>query len=333
MPGVIFHITARIQGREPLLAGSEPAVASLILKCAAPAGAAVLAWAVMPNHLHVVVRQGGRPLSWFMQPLLRRMALLLNRRFGRQGHVFERRFFAAPCLDADYARTAIVYVHLNPVRAGLCNQPGGYPWTSHHAYVPTASTGNPSPAPQGLEDGIRLFATSFRQSFVACRADYEAFLRWRQAEDRAAGHDDPGLMQLLRDRRPAPRCVGGDRYWQHHFMAASTLASAGAASPSAPRREELSGIAARTLNELAPGLTLDVLRLGFRSRPMVAARDAIIRRALRAGHQPPRIARFLRVSGSTVSRIAVAVRQAALPAVVRAELEAAALSRPTTPAA
>lgn len=112
LPGVPFHVTARVQGRAAWFTGVERPLENRILAAPRRSDATLLAYAVMPNHLHLVVVQGSQPLSQLMQPLLTRIALLVQRRTGREGHIFERRFRASPCLDPDYLRNAIAYVHL-----------------------------------------------------------------------------------------------------------------------------------------------------------------------------------------------------------------------------
>src|SRR5690606_28499612 len=97
--------------------------------------AELFAYVIMPNHLHLVLRQGEEPLWRFMQPYLRRIAIQVQRTHEREGRVFERRYRDRYCADADHLRTAILYTHLNPIRAGLCSDPREYPWSSHLAWV------------------------------------------------------------------------------------------------------------------------------------------------------------------------------------------------------
>lgn len=297
LPGAPFHLTARIQGREPLLEGLEEAVHLAMLRCAGPAAVRLLAYAVMPNHLHMVAVQGQHPLSWFMHPLLRRTALMVRRLHGGSGHVFERRFFSAACLDADYLRNALTYVHLNPTRAGLCGEPGESRCTSHNHYATGASDGIAFP---GAAEGLTLFAPYPNAEIGACRTSYAEFIAWRiDADARAAGGLPPSMAQ-------PPAFHGGDVAWAVLYGAPSATGAAGAAISG--RRQELSEIAQCAIDQLAPGLQLDLLRLGDRTRTTVAVRTTIIARALAVGHQPSAISRYLRVSSTTVSRVAVQER-------------------------
>jgi putative transposase len=180
LPGVPFHLTARVQGREPLFAGAECPIVDMLLDSVGAARMLLLAYAIMPNHLHVIVVQGVRPLSALMQPLLRRIAVRTARRHRLSGHLFERRYRDHACLDAAYLRSAIAYVHLNPVRARLCRSPDAFPWTSHHVYGGYGRL--PTPRHMAVEMGLRLFAQDdwSSQSWLTA---YHGFLHWRQALD------------------------------------------------------------------------------------------------------------------------------------------------------
>src|SRR5687767_3318846 len=89
--GGVFHITARTQGKRPWFTQRlRGVVVEIIVKGVALSDAKLLAYAVMPNHFHMVVVQGGMTLGTVMQPIMRRIALLIQRSRKCSGHVFER---------------------------------------------------------------------------------------------------------------------------------------------------------------------------------------------------------------------------------------------------
>jgi REP element-mobilizing transposase RayT len=92
------------------------------------------AFALMPNHVHLVVRRRHDELGKFMHALLSPFALFFNRRHGTPGHVFQGRFKSLLCEDETYLLRLIRYVHHNPIRAGLAGDMS-YPWTSYAAYL------------------------------------------------------------------------------------------------------------------------------------------------------------------------------------------------------
>jgi len=94
----------------------------------------VYAWALMPNHLHLLVRTGRRPLGRTMGSLLGGYAGAFNRRHRRRGHLFQNRFRSVVVEEEPYLLELVRYIHLNPLRAGLVHDLHAleaYPWSGH----------------------------------------------------------------------------------------------------------------------------------------------------------------------------------------------------------
>ncbi len=97
-------------------------------------GTRCYAWALMPNHAHLVVRTGHRPLRHAMARILTGYAGYFNARYTRAGHLFQNRYKSVPVLDDAYLLVVIRYVHRNPLEAGLVPHPAAlrrFPWTGH----------------------------------------------------------------------------------------------------------------------------------------------------------------------------------------------------------
>jgi len=93
-----------------------------------------LAWALMPNHVHLLLRQGQAPLSKMMRGLLTGYALYFNHKYKRSGYVYQNRYKSIMCQEDAYLSELIRYIHLNPVRAGIVasiDVLDAYPWTGH----------------------------------------------------------------------------------------------------------------------------------------------------------------------------------------------------------
>ncbi|MBK8574999.1 MAG: transposase [Elusimicrobia bacterium] len=94
----------------------------------------VMAWALMPNHFHLLVRSTQIPLSRSMRSLMTGYAGNFNRRHARVGHLFQNRFKSVLCEEEPYLLELVRYIHLNPLRAGLVGsveELDRYPWTGH----------------------------------------------------------------------------------------------------------------------------------------------------------------------------------------------------------
>ena len=77
------------------------------------------AWALIPNHFHILTRTGGAPLATVMRRLLTGYAISFNRRHKRSGHLFQNRYKSILCQEDTYLLELVRYIHLNPLRAGL----------------------------------------------------------------------------------------------------------------------------------------------------------------------------------------------------------------------
>jgi len=100
------------------------------------------AYTLMANHVHLLLQAPhtdplARPLRWFFRETTRAW----QRTHGRQGHFWERRYWACLVDDDHYALAALRYLDRNPVRAGLVDDPAAYPWSSCAAYA----LGTPNP--------------------------------------------------------------------------------------------------------------------------------------------------------------------------------------------
>ncbi len=98
-------------------------------------GYRVHAFCLMTNHIHLVLQVGEIPLSRIMQNLSFRYTSWINKKLKRYGHLFQGRYKAV-LVDADvYLLELVTYIHLNPVRAGMVENPEDYTWSSHRAYL------------------------------------------------------------------------------------------------------------------------------------------------------------------------------------------------------
>ena len=77
------------------------------------------AWALIPNHVHLLLRTGSVPVSIFMSRLLTGYAVWFNNRYQRHGQLFQNRYKSILCQEDPYLRELVRYIHLNPLRAGL----------------------------------------------------------------------------------------------------------------------------------------------------------------------------------------------------------------------
>jgi len=96
------------------------------------------AWALIPNHFHLLLRTGNVPISVLMKRLLTGYAVNFNRRHNRVGHLFQNRYKSILCQEHAYLLELVRYIHLNPLRATLIKEYkelAGYPYCGHGAIM------------------------------------------------------------------------------------------------------------------------------------------------------------------------------------------------------
>ena len=99
-------------------------------------GLNVYAWAIMSNHVHLLIRTGPKPLSRFMHRLLTGYSVKYNLQKDRKGHVFQGRFKSILVQEETYFRKLVRYIHRNPMKAGLVRsfeELEDYRWCGHGA--------------------------------------------------------------------------------------------------------------------------------------------------------------------------------------------------------
>jgi len=93
------------------------------------------AYVLMPTHVHLLIEVQDTPLSKIMQSLQFRYTRHYNLKYRTWGHLFQGRYKAILCEKDPYFLELSAYIHLNPVRASLGEDPLHYPWSSYKAYA------------------------------------------------------------------------------------------------------------------------------------------------------------------------------------------------------
>jgi putative transposase len=93
-PGVPHHVMVRgIEGRALFRDDSDHAeFVERLARLVPAAGLTVYAWALLPNHAHLLVRTGPMPLARIMRRLFTGYAGAFNHRHRRRSHLFQNRY-------------------------------------------------------------------------------------------------------------------------------------------------------------------------------------------------------------------------------------------------
>jgi len=120
------------------------------------------AWALIPNHFHLLVQTGHVPISTVMRRLLTSYAVHFNRRHHRSGHLFQNRYKSILCQQYQYLLELVRYIHLNPVRARIVSdlsELDRYPYSGHSRLVDNINDGW-----QDIESVLVRFADNKRSA-------------------------------------------------------------------------------------------------------------------------------------------------------------------------
>jgi len=160
-----------------------------------------IAWALMPNHFHLLVRCPKGNLASLMQCLLTGYSLHFNKRYQRVGHLFQNRYKSEALSREGHYRELVRYIHLNPIRAGILpsmEELSRYPWTGHRGIVSGRDSGW-----QDLETVREMFESprrSWRQEYLEF---LEVGIRPPQ-EPRDIGMDRSPIRLDLQERELSP---------------------------------------------------------------------------------------------------------------------------------
>lgn len=131
-----YHVMVRGNGKMILFEDDWDyrAFRDYLGRACASRGASVIAWCLMSNHAHVLLRDDDGCLSEVMRQVESAYARRFNSRYGHVGHVFQGRFLSEAIEDEAYLLEVVRYIHNNPESAGVCKAPE-YPWSSYREYL------------------------------------------------------------------------------------------------------------------------------------------------------------------------------------------------------
>ncbi len=138
LPGFTHHVIQRGNNRQAIFAtGADyQMMLALLEENSRKFGVAIHAYVLMSNHFHLLVTpQTQEGLPQMMQAIGRRYVRYFNDAQHRSGTLWEGRYKSALIQSERYLLACMVYIDLNPVRAGLAATPADYPWSSHAHYA------------------------------------------------------------------------------------------------------------------------------------------------------------------------------------------------------
>ena len=138
LPGYPHHIIQRGNNRQPIFGSvaDYETLLQMLEEHSRRHKVAVHAYVLMSNHFHLLATpEAADGIPLMMQALGRGYVRYFNQRQSRTGTLWEGRYKSTLIQAERYLLTCMVYIDLNPVRAGMVSDPADYPWSSHQHYV------------------------------------------------------------------------------------------------------------------------------------------------------------------------------------------------------
>jgi putative transposase len=161
VPGYPHHIIQRGNNRQPIFTATADyeLLLSLVDEHARKQQVAVHGYVLMSNHFHLLATpETADGIPQMMQAVGRRYVRTYNLRHGRTGTLWEGRYRSTLIQAERYLLACMVYMDLNPVRAGMVADPAAYTWSSHHHYIGHRQDRVVTPHPLYWEMGNTPFA-------------------------------------------------------------------------------------------------------------------------------------------------------------------------------
>lgn len=138
LPGTVHHVIQRGNNGQPIAvdAADKDFFLALLAESAQRYGVAIHAYVLMDTHVHLLVTpESEEGLPGMMQAVGRRYVRYFNDRHGRSGTLWEGRYRSTPIQSETHLLACMVYLDLNPVRAGLVAEASQYVWSSHLHWI------------------------------------------------------------------------------------------------------------------------------------------------------------------------------------------------------
>jgi putative transposase len=184
--GAVHHLMSRGNGGMQIFIDNDDRCFFLwvLEKLLEKSGYLLYAWCLMDNHYHVLIRTNEYPLGAFMRMLNGRYAQYFRKKSETRGYLFQDRYKSIVTQDQNYIEELVRYIHLNPVRAGICagmKELDCFPWTGHSVII-----GNRLMASQNTIDIKRRFG-----------GDRDAIKKYREFLQNGM-EKEPEFYQLVR---------------------------------------------------------------------------------------------------------------------------------------
>jgi len=136
-PGTIYHVTVRGNNQQKIFKSIADRLKylSILKKLKEKYKFKCFAFCLMPNHVHLLIIPSKiGSISEILHDLNLAYSKYFRRKHRYSGHLYQDRFYSTLINSERYLWIVSRYIHLNPVKAGLCQKPEDYQWSSYRIY-------------------------------------------------------------------------------------------------------------------------------------------------------------------------------------------------------
>jgi putative transposase len=155
----IYHVMLRGINKQIILEDDEDheKFKQVLKDCKVISGYKMLAYCLMGNHVHLLVKEEKEGLEQIFKRIGSRYVYWYNNKYQRTGHLFQDRFKSEPVDGDAYFLTVLRYIHQNPVKAGFCRDISEYSWSSYNDYLRNSGLTD-------IEFGLSLFGENKKEA-------------------------------------------------------------------------------------------------------------------------------------------------------------------------
>ena len=132
----IYHVMIRGINRQNIFEEDDDRLCfmKILNHCKEISGFRLYAFALMSNHIHLLIEPAGESLNTVFARIETRYAMWFNRKYRRTGYLFQNRYRSEAVETELYFMTVLRYILQNPMKASIEGRLGTYRWSSYLAY-------------------------------------------------------------------------------------------------------------------------------------------------------------------------------------------------------
>ena len=132
----IYHVIYRGVNKQCIFEDAEDfnMFLAVLRKFQPICGYKILAYCLMSNHIHLIIKKGEMSLGRIFQHIAPSFVYWYNKKYERVGSLFQSRYGSTPINNENQLLIVTRYIHQNPVKASICKLPGHYEHSSYKDY-------------------------------------------------------------------------------------------------------------------------------------------------------------------------------------------------------